>query len=268
MPLKKDGTGKRWVEMEIVTPGTPERVWQALATGPGYAAWFTKAEIEEKVGGKIRFDFGPSGNSNGEVTKWEPPHRFEYEERGWSEGAPPLATEITITSRAGDRCLVRMVHWLFSSSDEWDDQIEGFEKGWPAFFEVLRLYLAHFAGQKASSFLIMNQVKGEELAIWKQLTGELGLGAADVGDVRSVSEQQEAWTGVVERIIQDDKQRYVLLRLTSPASGVVIVATYNAGEHVNASMTVFLYGDDAESRALASREMWQTWMAQKFPAAS
>ena len=25
---------------------------------------------------------------------WEPPHRFVYEEAGWSGEAPPLATEI------------------------------------------------------------------------------------------------------------------------------------------------------------------------------
>jgi hypothetical protein len=24
MPIKKDDTGKRWVEMEFITPGTPE----------------------------------------------------------------------------------------------------------------------------------------------------------------------------------------------------------------------------------------------------
>lgn len=46
MPVKKDGTGKRWVEMELLVPGTPEQVWQAMATGPGNAAWFVKGEID------------------------------------------------------------------------------------------------------------------------------------------------------------------------------------------------------------------------------
>ena len=32
-----------------------------MATGAGNAAWFTKAEIEERVGGVLRFDFGPMG---------------------------------------------------------------------------------------------------------------------------------------------------------------------------------------------------------------
>ena len=29
--------------------------------------------------------------------------------------------------------------------DEWDDQLESFESGWPGFFEVLRIYLRHDA---------------------------------------------------------------------------------------------------------------------------
>ncbi|SJM29308.1 hypothetical protein BQ8482_111238 [Mesorhizobium delmotii] len=110
MPIKKDETGKRWVEMEFITPGTPEQVWRAMATGPGNTAWFTKTTIDEHVGGRLHFDFGPNGASTGEVTIWEPPFRFGYVEREWSEGAPPVATEITVTSRSGDRCVVRMVH--------------------------------------------------------------------------------------------------------------------------------------------------------------
>ena len=50
MPIKKDGSGKRWVEMEFLAPGTPEEVWQAMATGPGNAAWFTRATVDERVG--------------------------------------------------------------------------------------------------------------------------------------------------------------------------------------------------------------------------
>ena len=76
MPIKKDGTGKRWVEMEFIAPGTPEQVWQAMATSAGNGTWFTKAEIEERVGGVLKFDFGAMGSTTGEVTVWEPPRHF------------------------------------------------------------------------------------------------------------------------------------------------------------------------------------------------
>ena len=38
MTVKKDALGRHWVEMEWLAPGTPEQVWNALATGPGLSA--------------------------------------------------------------------------------------------------------------------------------------------------------------------------------------------------------------------------------------
>ena len=266
MPIKKDGTGKRWVEIEFLTPGTPDQVWKAMATGPGNAAWFTKAVIVERVGGTVRFDFGSNVSTSGEVTAWEPPRRFGYVEREWSEGAPPVATEITIVSRAGNRCVVRMVHSLFSSSDEWDDQLESFEGGRPGFFEVLRLYLAHFAGKRAASFQVVRSVKGEHLAIWKRLIEELDLVAANVGEVRTGPGQPEAMSGVVEHVLQDGRLRFIVLRRASPAAGVAVIGTYGAGENVNVSMGIYFYGDDSEDRAAMSSRKWQDWMTKAFPA--
>ncbi len=262
MPIKKDSTGKRWVEMEFIAPGTPEQVWQAMATGPGNAAWFTKASIEERVGGAVRFDFGPDGGSAGEVTAWEPPHRFGYVEREWSKGAPPVATEITITSRSGDRCVVRMVHSLFSSSDDWDDQMEGFENGWPGFFEVLRVYLAHFAGKKAASFMALTSVEGDPLGMWTRLTEKLALAGADAGERRTSAAGPESLSGVVERIHQDARQRYVLMRLEAPSPGVAVAGVYDLGPKVMASLTMFVYGDDAERTAAASEARWRPWLAE------
>ena len=270
MPIKKDGTGKRWVEMEFLAPGTPEQVWQAMATGPGNAAWFTKATIEERVGGALRFEFGKDMSSTGEVTVWEPPHRFGYVEREWSEGAPPVVTEITITSRAGGQCVVRMVHSLFSSSDDWDDQMEGFESGWPGFFEVLRIYLANFAGKTGASFQAMAMALGigsDDLAVWSRLTGELGLAGANAGEPRQTSSGPQKLSGIVERTQQDVKLRTMILRLDAPAPGVALLGTYRASAGVNASMSIFFYGDDAAETAAISERLWRDWFGETFPSA-
>ena len=264
MPIKKDGTGKRWVEMEFIAPGTPEQVWQAMATGAGNAAWFTKAEIEERVGGALKFDFGAMGSSTGEVTAWEPPYRFGYVEREWSEGAPPVATEITITSRSGGTCVVRMVHSLFSSSDDWDDQMEGFEGGWPGFFEVLRLYLSHFAGRNGATFRVMTSAEGDELAIWTRFAQALGLAGANVGERKVTSEGPERLAGVIERVEQDDRMRLVIMRLEAPTPGIAMIGTYGMGGRVNVSMCVYFYGDDADNVATASAGKWQAWLDGAF----
>lgn len=263
MPIKKDDSGKRWVEMELIVSGTPEQVWRAMATGPGYTAWFTPATVDERVGGTIHFDMGENGESKGEVTVWEPPLRFGYVERDWAEGAPPLATEITVTARSGDRCIVRMVHSLFASTDDWDDQMEGFEGGWPAFFEVLRLYLSYFAGMKAAVASAVTSVGAPDLDVWKQLTEGLGLAGADVGEER-ILQTPEKLSGIVERVEQDDRQRYVLLRLSQPAPGIALIGTYGVGDAAYASMAFYVYGDDAEQRVAASEPKWRDWLGEIF----
>ena len=40
MSVKKDASGRRSVQVEVEVPGTPEEVWQAIATGPGVSSWF------------------------------------------------------------------------------------------------------------------------------------------------------------------------------------------------------------------------------------
>ena len=262
MAIKKDGTGNRWVEMEFVTPGTPEEVWQAMATGPGNAAWFTRATIDGRVGGALRFDFGPDMGSTGEVTAWEPPRRFGYVEREWMEGAPPVATEITITSRSGGKCVVRMVHSLFASTDDWDDQLEGFEGGWPFFFDVLRIYLTHFNGQPAAQFQTMVHTEGTQLDAWKRLMGALALSGADVGERRTTPPQPEALSGIVEVANQDSKQRLVTMRLDAPAPGVAIIGTCSHGnDSVAASINLYFYGDNAGTVAAASEPRWRDWLS-------
>lgn len=265
MAIKKDGTGKRWVEMELVLSGTPEQIWQAMATGPGYAAWFTEATIEERAGGSLQFHFGPAGSTTGEVTAWQPPNYFAYVEREWNGNAPPVATEITITARSGGKCLVRMVHSLFSSSDDWDDQIEGFQNGWPGFFEVLRLYLKYFAGRKATAFMALSSTTGDHLEMWKRLLERLDLAGANVGEQRVTPAEPEPLSGVVERVEQGEKIRMILMRLDRPNPGVAMISTYDTGGRVNVGVTLYFYGDDVKGVGAESERKWRAWVNEEFP---
>jgi uncharacterized protein YndB with AHSA1/START domain len=264
MPIKKDGRGKRWVEMELLVPGTPEQVWQAMATGEGNAGWFIQAEIEPRVGGALEFKFGQGAVSTGEVTHWEPPHQFGYIERDWDKGAPPVTTEITIAAHSGGKCVMRMVHSLFTSSDAWDDQVEGFEQGWPGFFAVLRLYLAHFAGAEAACFMAQTESKLEPLPAWLRLGEVLGLTGASVGERRTSAAAPEAWPAVVEHVYQDARQRYTLVRLDGPAPGIALVGVYDKGETRNVGVSRYHYGEGAGALAAENEARWRAWLEETF----
>ncbi|WGF86400.1 SRPBCC family protein [Marinivivus vitaminiproducens] len=262
MPVKTDASGKRWVEMGFVVPGSPEEVWAAIATGAGNSAWFTQATIDERVGGAITFDFGGGMTSSGTVTLWEPPHRFSYEERDWSGEAPPIATEIVITGRAGGTCVVRMVHALFTSSDAWDDEMEGFEAGWPGFIEVLRVYLAHFAGQPAAPVRAMSPCADDQAGAWKRLGEALGLAGANVGEQRSAGPEAPALAGTVEIVRQDARTREIMLRVSEPGPGIALIGVHPYAGSTHASLSLFLYGDGAPALAARLEPHWHDWLAK------
>jgi len=61
MSVRKDPDGRRSITVEIEVPGTPEQVWQAIATGPGISSWFVPAQVEEQDGKPVAvtLQFGP-----------------------------------------------------------------------------------------------------------------------------------------------------------------------------------------------------------------
>src|SRR6185436_10890137 len=134
MSVKKEPSGRRSVQVEVEVPGTPEEVWQAIATGPGISSWFVPAAFEERDGKPVAvtLNFGPGMESRSVVTTWDPPRMYGAQGEGWG-GSPPIADEWSVEARAGGVCIVRVVHSLFSSTDDWDNQLEGTESGWPGF---------------------------------------------------------------------------------------------------------------------------------------
>lgn len=268
MSVEKDeAAGTRQVTMEVEVPGTTEQVWQAVATGPGTSAWFVPTEIEERVGGEVAFDFGPEmGSSKGVVTGWDPPRRFAYEERDWMPGAPPVATEIVVEARGGGTCTVRMVHSLFTEADDWDDQLESFERGWPPFFRLLRLYLAHFAGRRCSSFRATGRGEAPESRAWSELVAALGLEGAAAGEAVATTGGAPDLSGAVEHLGAESNHHEILVRLDRPAPGYAFVGTFAWGESVYTTVSAYLFGDDAPAVAEREGAIWQSWLEARSPA--
>ena len=79
MPVHKDESGRRSVQAEVEVTGSPETVWQAIASGPGISSWFVPTTLEQRQGGSTVSDFGPGMESHATITAWDPPHRFVAE---------------------------------------------------------------------------------------------------------------------------------------------------------------------------------------------
>ncbi|MEZ5090893.1 MAG: hypothetical protein R2719_15015 [Micropruina sp.] len=70
----------RAIELEVTVAGTPEQVWEAIATGPGITAWFVPTTVEGEPGGVITQDFGPGMLVEGRVQAGTAA-RFSYGEQ-------------------------------------------------------------------------------------------------------------------------------------------------------------------------------------------
>ena len=112
MSLKQEANGHRSVQVEVEVPGTPEEVWQAIATGPGISSWFVPVAFEERDGKPVALtvSFGPGVEARTVVTAWDPPRMFAHEADGWMPGSPPMATEWSVEARGGGICIVRNCH--------------------------------------------------------------------------------------------------------------------------------------------------------------
>src|SRR5579872_991036 len=202
MSVKKEASGRRSIQVEAEVPGTPEEVWQAIASGPGISAWFTPAKFEERDGKPVavKLNFGPGMESRSVVTAWDPPRMFAKEADGWFPGSPPIATEWSVEARAGGVCVVRVVQSLFASTDDWDKQLTGAESGWPGAFRILRLYLTHFRGQRSAMMQFQAPVAGTVAEAWATMTAALGLNGVGAGQCWAVPAGVPALGGVVEHV--------------------------------------------------------------------
>src|SRR5436190_1993548 len=265
MPVKKDASGRRSVEVETEVPGTPEEVWQAIATGPGISAWFVTTKLEEREGGAIVLDFGPGMESEAVIKVWDPPHRF-VAEGDMGPGSPTVADEWTVEAKSGGTCRVRVVHSWFASTDDWDKQYEGVEEGWPAFFRILKIYLAHFRGQPSEVIPLMAMSSESKSAVWDRLLGSLGLARLAEGQRVATARGAPRLAGIVERVV-DKENEELFLRLEEPTAGVAHFLPVVMGGQVCLSIRLYLYG--AQAQAVAAREApaWQAWINGLFPSA-
>jgi uncharacterized protein YndB with AHSA1/START domain len=264
MSVKKETSGRRSIRVEVEVPGTPEEVWQAVATGPGISSWFVPTEFEERDGKPVavKLNFGPGMESRSAITAWDPPRRFAAQGEGWG-GSPPIADEWSVAARGQGTCVVRVEHSLVASTDDWDSQLEGTESGWPGFFRILRIYLTHFRGQRSAMMQWMAPAPGTEAEAWETLTAALGLKALNAGQRWTAPAGVPPLGGVLEHVTKSPCN--ALLRLDKPGPGAAALGTVNFGGTTMVTLSFYLYGEQAARIVARETPLWQAWIQQHFP---
>ena len=263
MNVKKDASGRRYVETEIEVSGTPEEVWKAIASGPGISSWFVPTEFKENDGKpvSVHLSFGPGMEIVSEVTAWNPPR--SYATKAGLPRSPALANEWSVEARDGGICIVRIVQSLFASTDDWDDQLESAKSGLASFLCILQIYLRHFRGQRSSMMKWMVPVAGTEAEAWESLTEALGIKGLSVGDHCVAASGVPSFSGEVEYVTLSPFD--ALLRLDKPGPGVAAFGAVNFGGPSMVAMNFYLYGDEADGIIAQETPHWQAWFQERFP---
>jgi uncharacterized protein YndB with AHSA1/START domain len=264
-PEQHDASATRAIDLDIEVPGTPEEVWEAVASGPGITAWFVPARVDGRLGGTCELDFGPGlGVETARITAWEPPRRLVAEVA--AEGRPAFAMEWLVEARDGGTCVVRLINSGFGSGADWDAEYDATEAGWRLFLYNLRLYLTHFPGRRCSSVLVNGHADGPVDRAFGELAAALGLPArAGQGErVAATAPGAPPLAGVVERAAPN----MLTLLLEQPAPGIAFVVCEPAGDgSAHASVYLYLFGDGAAEAAARDEPAWRAWVQRHFPAA-
>lgn len=247
----------RVIRLEIEAPGTPEELWEMIATGPGITSWFVPAQVNPDAR-TLSLNFGPGMDAAGTITVWEPPHRFAYTE---SDGRN-LAYEYTIEARNGGTCVVRLVNSGFGDGAEWDHEIESMTGGWKLFLHMLALSRTHFAGQPCSSVIINAIAPQPADEVWKTLNQSLSLPPAEVDDhVEAAGANVPPLTGTVVR----KTPGMLTILLDAPAPGVAFLLAEPWQDQTVAGLYLYLFGEQAAATLARDASAWRAWLERTLP---
>lgn len=256
----------RVIDLSVEVPGTPEEVWQAIATGPGISSWFVPHEVEEREGGQVTVSFGDYGSGTARVTVWDPPRRVVFDGTDQPGG---LVHEWLVEAAPGadgdgGSCIVRLVNSGFGAGDEWDDQFDGMTEGWRIFLEHLRVRRAHFPGRSAQPVIPTVTCAGPNRDAWARLCTALGIDPAiAAGGVVRTGPDAPAMAGRVVSTIDRPAAIATLLVLDEPSPGTAFLAIEGDGEQVAVSVYLYLNDTGGPSTGAAA---WTTWLVDALDA--
>ncbi|MFW9943564.1 MAG: SRPBCC domain-containing protein [Candidatus Sifarchaeia archaeon] len=127
---------------------SPEKIYDAFATGAGLDSWFTSgSEVDARPGGEIKFswkDWGPDKYtqvSKGRVLEAERGKRFVFQ---WSPDNPTYATTIQIDLEVtDDGTILRLREHGFRNTPSGRAAMAECAAGWGEAITLLKFYVEH-----------------------------------------------------------------------------------------------------------------------------
>ena len=264
MSVRVDPSGRRWVRGEVEAPGSVDELWQAIGTGAGLSSWFTRSEFSVGADGQptqLIVHFGPGISSAATITQWDPPRGFSVISDEFIPGGPEVATDWNIEERDGKSCLLSVEHGLSVDSDEYDNHIEATEAGWPAFFRILQIYMAHHRGEPCALLELMGAAADGDRA-WEDVSSALGFSNAQPGDRFAAPAGALPFSGLVDTVPGETE---VILHIDQPTSGVAHLFVWPINDQILLSLRFYLYGEDAATVVSRAEPRWRSWMEGQFP---
>jgi uncharacterized protein YndB with AHSA1/START domain len=246
------------ISFEVEVPGTPEEVWDAIATGPGISGWFVQTEIAD---GTMTQYHGNGFDQTSRIVASERPRRFRYEDE--FQPAPDVeprvvATEFLVEARSGGSCVVRLVQSGFGPGAAWERSVESFKAGWPAALDDLRLFLTHFTpGEPVAGFATGVRLAGSER--WESVLAALALPEEHTqGERIETGGGTPAFGGTISRAVGSS----ISLLLDTPGRGMGYIGVGGPRAEVFLFVRGRFFGEDAEEVAREANAAWDAWLAQ------
>ncbi|GGU49819.1 SRPBCC family protein [Lentzea flava] len=230
------------IRKEVEVEGTPEQVWDAIATGPGIDSWFMGPHtVDGRLGGRMSIDMGFFQEAS-TITAWEPGKHLAYTSDKGEDGTFH-AMEYLIEGRDQGSTVLRFVHSGVLGDDWGDEYLDQTAKGWDMYLFTLAQYVRHFAGRHGT-YVFAQWPEGEKS--WPALLKALGVPEdAQVGD--EVTLEPFGVTGVVDYLVRHSPHEFLGVR---GEDGLYRFHGTNAVGH-------HLFGD-----ATGQAEKWQAFLAQ------
>jgi uncharacterized protein YndB with AHSA1/START domain len=245
------------ISFEVEVPGTPEEVWDAIATGPGISGWFVQTEIADD---RMTQYHGNGFDQTSRIVASERPLRFAYEDDFQptpDDEARVVATEFLVEARSGATCVVRLVQSGFGSGSAWERAVESFKGGWPSALDDLRLFLTHFTpGEPVAGFATGVQIAESES--WESVLAALGLPAEhEPGERVETGAGTPPFAGTVSRALGSS----LSLLLDAPGRGMGYLGVGGPGAEVFFFVRGRFFGEHAAATARDANAAWEAWLA-------